>query len=301
MEIHQIRYFLAIVREGNFTKAAKACHVSQPSLSQQILKLEDELGQPLFHRLGRRAVATDAGESFRPRAERIVAELENAGRELVDLAKKGGGRLAVGGIPTVVPFLMPGVMAELKSSDPDLRVELREGILGPIIAAVRSGELDLAVTSRLDPEAGLHFEPLLTEPLWLVLKADHPLSGLETVPIESLRKEPFVFLGEASSLGHQVTRFLADVGFRPDVLAHCSQVRTVKNLVGEGIGLSFLPALAAGPVGKSRLVYRRLHGISPFRELGIVRHPQRYFSSGAKRFTEVTKAHACALRESIIN
>ena len=98
-----------------------------------------------------------------------------------------------------------------------------------------------------------------------------------------------------------VTRFLADVGFRPDVLAHCSQVRTVKNLVGEGIGLSFLPALAAGPVGKSRLVYRRLHGISPFRELGIVRHPQRYFSSGAKRFTEVTKAHACALRESIIN
>ncbi len=295
MELHQIRYFSAVAREGNFTRAAKTCFVSQPSLSQQILKLEDEVGQPLFHRLGRRAVLTEAGERFRARARRILREVDNAQRELADLAATSG-RLTVGGIPTVVPFLMPGVLEELSRTDPDLRIELSEGILGPIVDAVRSGDLDLAVTSRLGPEVELQFEPLVTEPLWLVMPPGHPLASRKEVPIESLRDEPFVILGEASSLGHQVTRFLTDVDFIPNVVARCSQVRTVKNLVRHGIGLSFLPSIAAGPRGVSRLLYRRLAGISPFRELGIVRHPQRYFGSGARRFTEVVIAHAAALK-----
>lgn len=298
MEIHQIRYFAAVAREGNFTRAAKACFVSQPSLSQQILKLEDEVGQPLFHRLGRRAILTEAGERFQARARRILREIENARRELADLAATSG-RLIVGGIPTVVPFLMPGVMRELQQSDPGLRIELREGILGPIVEAIRSGELDLAVTSRLGPETGLQFEPLITEPLWLVLPAGHRLAGPSDVAIESLRDEPFVFLGEASSLGHQVTRFLDDVDFSPNVVSYCSQVRTVKNLVAYGVGLSFLPAIAAQTEGESDLVYRRLKDISPYRELGLIRHPQRYFGTGARRFTEIVRAHATALRTLI--
>lgn len=295
MELHQIRYFAAVAREGNFTRAARSCFVSQPSLSQQILKLEDEVGQPLFHRLGRRAVLTEGGERFQARARRILREVENAQRELADLAATSG-RLRVGGIPTVVPFLMPPVLKELGQTDPDLSIDLVEDILGPIVDAVRAGELDLAVTSRLGPGTDLQFEPLATEPLWLVLSAGHPLADYKEVPIESLRGEPFVFLGEASSLGHQVTRFLTDVDFVPRVVAQCSQVRTVKNLVAHGIGISFLPAIAAGPLGKSRLVYRRLQGISPFRELGLVRHPQRYFGTAAKRFTEAVVAHASALK-----
>lgn len=297
MELHQIRYFAAVAREGNFTRAARSCFVSQPSLSQQILKLEDEVGQPLFHRLGRRAVLTEAGERFQARARRILREVDNAQREMADLAA-ASGRLSVGGIPTVVPFLMPGVLASLRESDPGLRVELREGILGPIVEAVRRGELDLAVTSRLEPDSVLQFEPLVTEPIWLVMASDHRLAGLKEVPIDSLRDDDFVFLGEASSLGHQVTRFLTDMHFAPKVVAHCSQVRTVKNLVAHGVGLSFLPAIAARPQGDADLAYRRLQGISPYRELGIVRHPQRYFGTAARRFSEAVSAHTAALRVS---
>jgi len=298
MEVHQIRYFAAVVREGNFTRAAQSCFVSQPSLSQQILKLEEEIEQPLFHRLGRRAVLTEAGERFQARARRILREIDNARRELADLATSGG-KLVVGGIPTVVPFLMPGVLEEVRRSDPGLRIELREEILGRVVEAVRSGELDLAVTSRLGPSTELQFEPLITEPLWLVLSRKHPLASLRDVSIESLRNEPFVFLGEASSLGHQVSRFLAEVDFSPNIVSKCSQVRTVKNLVAHGVGLSFLPAIAARSHDESKLVYRRLHGISPYRELGILRHPQRYLGTGARRFTEIVKAHTAALRRSI--
>ncbi|RKX32981.1 MAG: LysR family transcriptional regulator [Verrucomicrobia bacterium] len=299
MEIHQIRYFAAVAREGNFTRAARSCFVSQPSLSQQILKLEDEIGQPLFQRLGRRAVLTEAGERFQARARRILREIDNARRELADMAETGG-RLVVGGIPTVVPFLMPGVLEELRNSDPRLRIELREEILGRIVDSVHSGELDLAVTSRLGPSTELQFEPLITEPIWLVLPVGHPLADQVDISIESLRDEPFVFLGETSSLGHQVTRFLMDVDFDPNVVSKCSQVRTVKNLVAHGLGLSFLPAIAAESQGESNLVYRRLRGISPYRELGIVRHPQRYLGTGARRFCETVKAHAATLRNSTL-
>jgi LysR family hydrogen peroxide-inducible transcriptional activator len=124
---------------------------------------------------------------------------------------------------------------------------------------------------------------------------DHDLAALKEVPIDSLRDEDFVFLGETSSLGHQVTRLLSDLHFEPNVVAHCSQVRSVKNLVAHGVGVSFLPAIAVGPPGKSRLAYRRLEGISPYRELGIVRHPQRYFGTAARRFSEAVTAHAAAL------
>jgi DNA-binding transcriptional LysR family regulator len=191
-------------------------------------------------------------------------------------------------------------LEELGRSDPGLRVELREDILWRIVESVQSGELDLAVTSRLGPSTELQSEPLVTEPLWLVLPVGHPLADQVDVSIESLRDESFIFLGETSSLGHQVTRFLSDVDLNPNVVLENSQIRTVKNLVAYRVGLSFLPAIAAESQSESNLVYRRLRGISPYRELGIVRHPQWYLGSGARRFDETGKAHAARLRNPIL-
>lgn len=298
MEFHQVRYFLAIIREGNFTRAARACFVSQPSLSQQILKLEGELGQPLFHRMGRRAVATEAGERFRSRAERIVAEIENSQRELEEL-KDSGGRLVIGGIPSVVPYLLPRVLEKLRTHQPGLAVELREDLRGPIIDAVVGGELDLALISRLGPIADLLFEPVMTEPLLLVLPSDHRLAGQAEVAIGSLRDEPFIFLGEASSLGHQVARFFGDVDFRPKVVGRCAQVRTVKSMVARGLGISVLPSIAALSGEDSELAYRRLCGLSPYREIGIIRHPQRFLGSGARVFVRELKELAAAVTAKI--
>src|SRR5205807_4664002 len=107
MEVHQLRYFVAAAQMGNFSRAAERCHVSQPSLSQQILKLEHRLGQPLFHRLGRRAVLTDAGRLLLDRAAAILAAVEDAERRLRGGDEAQPGRLAVGAIPTIAPYLLP--------------------------------------------------------------------------------------------------------------------------------------------------------------------------------------------------
>src|SRR5579871_5196545 len=110
MELHQLRYFVAVAQAGNFSRAAERCHVSQPSLSQQILKLERHLGQPLFSRLGRRAVLTDAGRMLLDRAMSILATVEDAERRLRAGDQLHTGRLAVGAIPTVAPYLLPSVL-----------------------------------------------------------------------------------------------------------------------------------------------------------------------------------------------
>src|ERR1044071_6920797 len=125
MELHQLRYFVAIADTRNFTRAAERCHVAQPSLSQQISKLESEVGHKLFHRLGRKAVLTEAGVAFLERARRILFEVENAAKELGDHPSLGR-RITVGAVQTVMPYLIAPFIGDLRESHPNLLVDAQE-------------------------------------------------------------------------------------------------------------------------------------------------------------------------------
>src|SRR5689334_3617334 len=120
MEIHQLRYFCAVARNGTFTRAALAERVAQPSLSQQILKLEAELGAKLFERLPRSVRLTSFGSAFLPKAERILRELSEAKAEIVELCGKEDGELLIGTIPTIAPYLLPEVLSELGRLHPSI-------------------------------------------------------------------------------------------------------------------------------------------------------------------------------------
>ncbi len=112
MELHQLRYFVMVADLGNFTRAAERCLVAQPSLSQQIMKLEKELGKPLFERLGRKVALTDAGRSLYGQAVSILAAVDDAKRRITEEAESGVGKLAVGAIPTVAPYLLPPLLKQ---------------------------------------------------------------------------------------------------------------------------------------------------------------------------------------------
>jgi LysR family hydrogen peroxide-inducible transcriptional activator len=290
MELHQLRYFVAVAETGSFTRAAQRCQVAQPSLSQQVRKLEGRLRQRLFDRLGRKVLLTEAGAALLGKATAILAAVDEAERSLRDGAEPGHGRLAVGAIPTVAPYLLPPALTSFLQAFPDVEMHLEEDLTGRLVAAVVAGDLDLAVVALPVEDGRLQAEPLRQDPLLVALPAGHRLARRRQVPLEDLRAERFILLSEVHCLGRQVTDYCHRHGLEPLVACRSAQVATVQRLIGQGLGVSLLPALARDADRGSGCVYRRLAGAAPVRTLGAVWHRHRYRSPTACRFLDHLRA-----------
>ncbi|MEY2881772.1 MAG: hypothetical protein RLZZ15_4152 [Verrucomicrobiota bacterium] len=293
MELTQLRSFVAVAETGNFTRAAERCHVSQPSLSQQILNLESEVGHKLFHRLGRKTVPTEAGLTFLDRARRILFEVENAAKELSDHPALDR-RITVGALPTIMPYLVAPLIARCRESHPNLLIHAIEDFRGGLVRAVVEGEIDLAVITLPVKETRIAIEPLLTEPLLLVVGKNHPFASRTEINLNDLAGETFVTTGDSSVLANQLRTFFGDHDFTPRIGYRCAQVATLKTFVAMGAGISILPQVVRRPEDRAQLVYLRLTGSVPAREIGIARHLQRYQSRGVEQFLALLREQARA-------
>jgi LysR family transcriptional regulator, hydrogen peroxide-inducible genes activator len=290
MELQQLRYFVTVAETGNFTRASERCHVSQPSLSQQIINLEKELQHKLFHRLGRKAILSEAGTVFLERARRILFEVDDSTRELQDspaLERK----ITVGAITTLAPYLMPQLIALCRTRLPHLQVNLREDFRPDLTKAVLDGELDLAIVSLPVKDPRISVETLFSETLMLVVGKPHPLASKPEVTIDDLVNQNFILLGTGSSLASQIQRFCGDHNFEPKIGYRCAQVATVKALTALGVGISILPQVALAAEDRSKLIVKSLSGRTATREIGIIRHMQRYQSLGAEQFIALVREH----------
>ena len=291
MELSQLRYVQAIADTGNFTRAADKVGITQPSLSQQIINLEKEIGHRLFHRLGRKAVLTEAGVVFLERARRILFEVENASKELSDHPSLER-RITVGAIPTVAPYLLPPLIEQAKTRFPNLQIDVREDYRSDLLRSVLDGEVDLAIAAAPITNPRLSLQHLLTEPLMLVVSSDHALAKKTEITPEDIAGETFVMLGSSSSVADQIKGFFGDRQLIPRVGFRCAQVPTAKLFVGLGYGVSILPRAVRLPSDAKTLSYLDIHGGNPSRELHIVRHMQRYQSRGAEQFIGLLKEQA---------
>jgi LysR family hydrogen peroxide-inducible transcriptional activator len=288
MELSQLRYVMAVAEAGNFTRAAARVNIAQPSLSQQIIKLENELGHKLFHRLGRKAVLTEAGTVFLERARRILFEVEDATKELGDHPALER-RITIGAIPTLAPYVLPPLIKACRKRFPNLQVNIREDFKITLIDELIEGELDLALVALPVDDPSIHVEILRNEPLILVVAKDHPLAKNPRVTGADLASETFILLGSSSSLAAQVRRFCGDNHFEPKIGSRCAQVATVKALVAIGSGISILPSGAEAPEDRDTLEYVSLADSTPIREVAVLRHLQRYQSRGAEQFLSLLR------------
>jgi LysR family hydrogen peroxide-inducible transcriptional activator len=291
MELHQLRYFVAVAETGNFTRASERCHVTQPSLSQQVLNLEREVGHKLFHRLGRRAVLTEAGNSLLERARRILFEVENAAKELSDHPSLGR-RITIGAVQSVMPYLVVPIIAKAVRELPNLTIDAREDFRADLVHAVVEGELDLAVVPLPVKDPRVSIEPLLTESMLLVVGKHHPIAQRSDISLAELAEESFVSLGSSSSVAEQIQVFFGGHNFAPRISYRCAQVATLKLLVAMNLGISILPQLTRQSDDEGSLTYLRLTGSEPTRELAVIRHLQRYQSRGAEQFLNFLRQHA---------
>ncbi len=291
MELRQLRYLVALADERHFTRAAAREHIAQPALSQQIRRLEAQLGLALVERTTRRVALTDAGELLVARARRILAEVDAAQSELGTLAGVKGGRLAVGALHTMGPVDLSLLLASFHRNHPAVELSVREQSSEELAEMLRDDVIDLAflsVTERIQSR-GLELHRLVTEELVAVLPTQHPLAAREAVKLAELAGEPFIGFRAGSRLRELLDSAAAAAGFDPRVALESNESRRVRSLVSSGLGVAILPRSdAAGPgapVAVARLVEPALT-----RDVTLASRAKRRHSPAAQAFLALTRS-----------
>ena len=287
MEMHQLRYVVAVARTGNFSRAAEQCHVSQPSLSQQILKLEDELEERLFDRMQREARLTPYGKAFLRRAVRILEEVDAVKREAGEAKNLLRGTLTLGVLPTIAPFLLPGAMVAFMEKFPGVEIVVQEDTTARLLKLARTHEIDFALTSLPIADERLEVRTLFTEELLLALPPGHPLTRKRFVNAADLEGEQLIVMKEGHCLGDQVLGFCERRGLHPRISFRGAQLETIQALVCAGMGLSLVPAMAAQMEREDRPQYRSLQPPKPERKVVAVWPKQRPPGRAAAEFLKL--------------
>lgn len=284
MEIHQLRYFVAVADEGSFSRAATKVRVAQPSLSQQIRKLEAELGKPLFDRLPRSVVLTEAGRCLIDYARQILASIGDARRCVDDLKGEVAGRVAVGAIPTIAPYVLPGLVVTFQKHYPDVILEVVEDVTDGITRRIERGELDVALASTCRASPTLRREPVGSEPLLALVPEKHPLAKKDLVEFDDLKSQRFLLLHEMHCLSQQVNHLLESRHLRPQIALAGSQLTTIANMVAASIGISIVPQMMVRHHPTPGCVSLPFAPPVPERELNFLSNPLRFQSKAAAAF-----------------
>lgn len=246
ISLKPLAYLVALADTGHFGQAADRCFVSQPTLSAQLKKLEEQLGVMLVDRSGKRARLTPVGKLVAARARRMLWEAEQIEELARSLEDPLSGEIRVGLIPTVAPYLLPHIAPWLKKRFPGLRMVASERQTRPMLAALDDGDLDLGLLALPVPGDGLVRRPLFVEPFVAAVPADHALAGHETISAEDLKAYPPMLLEEGHCLRDQALAVCelsgSDAPGAQDFRA--TSLETLSQMVAAGEGLTLLPALA---------------------------------------------------------
>ena len=268
MELHQLRYFCAVAETGSFSRAAEQSHVAQPSLSQQILKLEGELGARLFDRLGRSVRLTDSGKTFLPRARAVLRELEAAKGDVVERKDSVAGAICVGVIPTIAPYFLPPELTSFTGQFPQAQLTVVEEITPVLLERLRATAVDVAILAL--PIRGHEFDtlPLLTERLFAALPKKHPLARRRTLSLKDLRKEPFLLLRDGHCFRDTAVAACDRARLNPKIVFESGQFSSVLSMVSTGMGVSIVPEMAIEKSPRCR--YVRIADDEATRTIGAV-------------------------------
>jgi DNA-binding transcriptional LysR family regulator len=293
MELRQLRYIVALAEERSFTRAASKVLVAQPALSQQIAKLEAELGVPLVDRTTRRVAMTEAGERLVEHARRVLKQVDVAHEELADLAGLRSGRLTIGASQTVGGFDLLGLLATFHRRYPEVDLAVREDLSVILAAQLRADELDLAFITAPDgpPVEGLDRRVVSTEELVAVLTPGHALSRRRKLRVTDLETQTVVTFRHGATIRRRLDEAAARAGFELRVAFETNEVARMRELAAAGLAIAILPRSDAEQPGPPVAAV-------PFDEPGF-RHTVymcaragRHHSPAARAFIDLTPAAA---------
>jgi len=272
LELRHLQVMRAIAREGSLAAAARALRYTQPTITHHLATLESHFGAALFHRGPRGASLTEVGESLLPHAEAVLERVRLAEQEVRGLVAHGTASLRVGTFPTAGALLLPPAVRRLHQRG--VRISLREGELPTLLAGLRSRELHLALVfsqpgDRLDLEEEFAVHPLLEDPLFLVLPADHPQAALERVPLTALRDDGWIMgTTDWDPCDRLLNWACAQEGFEPVHVMRTDDYGVLQGFVAAGIGVALVPRLGLGNP-REDIAIRPVDGPALARQIGV--------------------------------
>ncbi|MGB2078230.1 MAG: DNA-binding transcriptional regulator OxyR [Vibrio sp.] len=288
MNIRDLEYLVALAEHKHFRKAAESCFVSQPTLSGQIRKLEDELGASLLERSSRRVLFTDAGLQMVAQAKRVLSEVK-VFQDMASLQGKDmSGPLHIGFIPTVGPYVLPRVIQPLKKQFPDLSLFLHEAQTKQLVQELVEGRLDCLILASVEETQPFIELDLYDESMVMAVPCDHEWAQREEIDMQELKGQTVLALGDGHCLRDQALGFCFAAGAKDDEHFKATSLETLRNMVAAGGGITLLPQLAVPDEHeKDGVCYVKACNPNPTRRIVLVYRPG---SPLKKRFEQLAKA-----------
>jgi LysR family hydrogen peroxide-inducible transcriptional activator len=292
MNLRALQYFVKLADLRHFSKAAEACFVSQPTLSTQIKKLEEELGVQLVERAPKMIMLTPVGEEIAERARLVLNDIDQIRAVARRSSNPAEGVLRLGLFPTLAPYFLPHVVPSVRQKYPRLRLQLAEEKTEDILRLLRRGELDAGVLALPVSGEGMEMEVLFEEPFVLALPGGHPLVKHGNVSIQDLQGAELLLLEEGHCLRDHALEVcaLADAHERVDF--HATSMETLRQMVAADVGITLMPLLAVKPpiAATPNIVLRRFAGKAPSRTIAMVWRGSSALSGFLREFAESLKA-----------
>jgi DNA-binding transcriptional LysR family regulator len=295
MELRHLRYFVTVGEELHFGRAAAKLLIVQPSLSQQIKQLEDELGFPLLYRTKRSVELTDAGKVFLLEAKNVLAQVQEAKRTAQRAYRGEVGRLVVGYISSSTYDVLPMMLRAYRERFPDVEVALRELTTREQIRALEEDVIQVGLLRLPISAPMLKVEVVRREPIVAVFPEGHPLATRQSIAVSLLANEPFVLQSSQRGAGYyvQLMNLCLASGFSPNVIQEVTEIHTIVSLVAAGMGVSLVP-LSARNIRSQGVVYRELEGAATLTETAVA-WPRVSRSAIVQNFLTVAKETAANL------
>ncbi len=298
MNLRDLRYIVALAEHGHFGKAAEACHASQPTLSGQILKLEEELGITIFERSGRSVKVTAVGADILAHARRAIAEAD----EIQAIAKASrdplAGPLNLGVIPTLCPYLMPFILPRMAEELPKMPLVLTEDLTERLVEGVTNGRLDAALIASEPQAPGLVSDILFDEVFRLALPANHRLAKQTAIATKDIDPQSLLLLTDGHCLRDQALTLCGAAGLSSEVGAdiRAASLETLMQMTAAGYGMTLIPALALaeGKILPKNLVIRKLKDPAMKRQIRLVSRQKYPRAKAVEMLGRLVKAGVCA-------
>lgn len=300
IKLRDLEYLVAIDEHKHFGKAAEACFVSQPTLSGQIMKLEDQLSLQLVERHRRSVMLTPAGETLIGKARKVLQaaeEFESTAKSLLDPL---AGDLHVGMIPTLAPYLLPHIMPGLNRALPNIHFYLHENKTQNLLQELNGGKLDLLILPYLEEMDSFDRYDLFDEELMLAVPANHPFSERNTVTLEDLKGEQILTLEDGHCLRDQALGYCFTAGAHEDNRFQATSLETLRYMVASGLGITLLPKLSTlNQQPGNNLHYLPFADPPPTRKISLVIRPNYSRMEAVRAVVSDLRSSLSSLRETV--